>query len=67
MAKNDIENQQGLLTPYLMSLRLILVRVPEFEETERQDKEMVERWKDEADSILLFVCAGSTIICITSK
>ena len=35
---NDTENQRGLLTPYLMSL--ILIRVPEFEGTERQDKEM---------------------------
>ena len=54
------KQKEGQLTPYLMSL--ILIRVPEYEETERQDKEMVERWKGEADSILVFVCAGSTII-----
>ncbi len=33
-------------------------------ETEKQDKEMVERWKGEADSTLIFVCAGPTILCI---
>jgi hypothetical protein len=57
----DPEKQNGLLTLYLMSL--ILIRVPDFMETERQDKEMVERWKNEADSLLVFVCAGFTIIC----
>ena len=61
---NDVEKQEGLLTLYLMNL--ILIRIPDFTKIERQDKEMVERWKDEADSILLFVCAGSTIICIIS-
>jgi hypothetical protein len=59
---NDPEIQDGLLTSYLMNL--ILIRVPDYTETEKQDQEMVERWKDEADSILTFVCAGSTIICI---
>ena len=53
------KKQEGLLTPYLMIL--ILIRVPEYKEIERQDKEMVERWKGEADSILVFVCADSTI------
>ena len=58
---DDIEIQDGLLTLYLMNL--LLIRVPDYMETEKQDKEMVERWKNEADSILVFVCAGSTIIC----
>src|SRR6266702_775544 len=33
-------------------------------ETEKQDKEMVERWKGEADSALIFVCAGPTILYV---
>lgn len=33
-------------------------------EIEKQDKEMIERWKDEADTNLVFVCAGSTIVYI---
>ena len=61
----------GLLTLYLMVP--ILIHVPgeidggssgELREIEKQNKEMVERWKDEADTGLVFVCAGSTIICI---
>ena len=32
---NDIDNERGLLTPYLVSL--ILIRVPMFEVTERQE------------------------------
>jgi hypothetical protein len=59
---NDPEIQDGPLTSYLMNL--ILIRVPDYMETVKQDREMVERWKDEADSILIFVCAGSTIVCI---
>jgi hypothetical protein len=31
---------------------------------EKVDKEMFERWKDEADSALVFVCTGSTTLCI---
>ena len=61
----------GMLALYLINR--ILIRVPEknndgasamFEETERLDKEMVERWLGEADSIIIFVCADSTILCI---
>ena len=33
-------------------------------EIEKADKEMFERWKDEADSALVFVCASPTILCI---
>ena len=52
----------GLVTFYLMNL--ILIRIPDISaEVERQSKQ-IERWKDEADSVLTFVCAGSTIICI---
>ena len=61
----------GLLTFYLMDP--ILIHVPgeidrgssgELTEIEKRDKEMVERWKDEADTGLVFVCAGSTVICM---
>ena len=61
----------GLSTLYLMDP--ILIHVPgeidkgtsgELTEIEKQDKEMVKRWKDEADTGLVFVCAGSTIIYI---
>ena len=54
----------------------ILIRVPEndndgssatFEETERLDKEMVERWLGEADSVIIFVCASSTILSISPE
>jgi hypothetical protein len=31
---------------------------------EEQDKAMVEKWKDEVDTVLVFVCAGSTILGI---
>ena len=30
------------------------------EEIEKQDNEMIERWKGEADSTIIFVCAGPT-------
>jgi hypothetical protein len=62
----------GMLTLYLTNR--ILIHVPEkggygssdtFEETERLDKEMVERWLGEADSIIIFVCTGSTFLCIS--
>jgi hypothetical protein len=33
-------------------------------EIEKQDKEMCERWKEEADSYLIFVCAHPTILFI---
>ena len=33
-------------------------------EIEKADEETFERWKDEADSALVFVCAGPTILCI---
>jgi hypothetical protein len=57
----------GMLTFYL--LNRILIYVPEkdndaFKETERLDKEMIERWLGEADSVIIFVSAGSTILCI---
>ena len=62
LKKDDVESQHGLLTFYNMNL--ILIRIPDFStEIERQSKE-IERWKDEADSVLVFVCASSTIICI---
>ena len=62
---------EGLLTLYLMSP--ILIRVlgvsyfgspDELAEADREDKEMVERWKSEADSVLVFVCADFTTLCI---
>ncbi|KAI9442722.1 hypothetical protein H4582DRAFT_2073309 [Lactarius indigo] len=34
------------------------------EETEKEDNEMAERWKEEADTALGFVCAGPTILYI---
>jgi hypothetical protein len=58
--------QGGMWIFYLMNR--ILIHVPEkdnhgsFEETERLDKEMVERWLGEADSVIIFVSAGSTIL-----
>ena len=64
--------QGGTLDLYLMNS--ILIHVPEkdndgysatFEETERLDKEMVERWLGEADSVIIFVCASSTILSIS--
>ena len=67
--KPEVRVQCGLLTHYLIIL--ILTHVPgeicggsssELTETERLDKEMVERWKSEADSVLVFVCAGFTIL-----
>ena len=36
------------------------------EEIEKQDDEMVERWKGEADSTIIFVCTGLTILSIFS-
>ncbi len=74
--EHKTEAQGGLLTFCLMNR--ILIRVPGeidggssgrlwsiyLTETEKQDKEMVERWKGEADSALIFVCAGPTILCI---
>lgn len=33
-------------------------------EMEKVDQEMFERWKDEADNALVFVCANSTILRI---
>ena len=62
----------GMLTLYLMNRSLI--HVPEknnddasvmSKETEELDKQMIKRWLGEADSIIIFVCAGSTILCIT--
>jgi hypothetical protein len=69
--KQEVEVEDGRLTLYLMIH--ILIHVPgeicsgsssELTETERLDKEMVERWKGEADSILVFVRASSTILRI---
>ena len=62
----------GMLALHLMNH--ILIRVPEenndgatatFGETERLDKEMIERWLGEADSTIIFVCARSTILGIS--
>ena len=66
--END-HRTDGLLILYLMNHILIRVTgvtyfsTAELEEMDRQDKLMVERRKSEADSILVFVCAGSTILC----
>ena len=62
----------GMLALYLMNR--ILIRVSEknnddasakFKETERLDKEMIERWLGEADSTIIFVCARSTILSVS--
>ena len=59
---NHPEIPDGQLTFYLMNI--ILIRIPDISaEVERQSNQ-IDRWKDEADSVLTFVCAGSTIICI---
>ena len=61
----------GLLTLYLINP--ILIPVPggpcfdsshELSEEDKHDNERVERWKSEADTVLVFVCASSTILCI---
>ena len=36
------------------------------EEIEKQDDEMVERWKGEADTTIIFVCTGPTILSVSS-
>lgn len=36
------------------------------EEIEKQDGEMIERWKGEADSTIIFVCISPTILSIFS-
>ena len=36
------------------------------EEIEKQDNEMIERWKGEADSTIIFVCAGPTTLSSSS-
>ena len=65
---------QGCQLKYCLII-LILTHLPgeicggsssELTETERLDKEMVERWKSEADSVLVFVCAGFTILGVYS-
>ena len=63
-AERKTEAHSGLLTLYLMNRTLIHVpgvtnaRSPAgLTEIERLDKEMVERWKGEADTVLVFVCA----------
>ena len=74
--EHETEVHGGLLTLCLMIH--ILIRVPGeigggssgrlwsmyLTETQNQDKEMVERWKGEADSALIFVCASPTILCV---
>jgi hypothetical protein len=65
-------DQGGLLT--LSVFNRILTRVPGdiyggsvgelMPEIEKQDKEMCERWKEEADSYLIFVRAYPTILFI---
>jgi hypothetical protein len=68
--EHKTQAQAGMLTLYLMNC--ILIHSPgetdggsssEPSEIEKADKEMFERWKDEADSALVFVCVGSTILC----
>ena len=64
----------GLLTLYLISPILIRVsggtyfdpsdKLADDKLADKEDGEMVERWKSEADSVLVFVCASSTILCI---
>ena len=65
--EHKTQAQAGMWTLHLMNR--ILIHSPEEtdggssgepSEIEKQDKEMFERWKDEADGALLFVCAGST-------
>ena len=65
LKENDPEIQDGLLAFYL-SMNLILIRIPDssMEIVIARQREEIERWKDDADSILVFVCARSTIICI---
>ena len=41
-----------------------ILKEKKLKETKELDKEMIERWLGEADSIIIFVCAGSTILCI---
>ena len=67
----ELKTDGGLSTLYLMDPILIDVTgeinegsFGEPTEIEKQDKEMIERWKDEADTNLVFVCAGSTIVYI---
>lgn len=68
--KPEIQGQGGLLTLYLMNSILIDVLgescsdpSSDLMEMERLCKEM-ERWKSEADTLLVFVCAGFTIFGI---
>ena len=65
------KTDDGLLALLLMDP--ILIHLPgeidggsagDVTEIEKQDKEMVERWKDEADTGLVFVCASCTFICM---
>ena len=61
-----------MLALYLMNH--ILIRVSEknkddpsakFKETQELDKNMVDIWLAEADSVVVFVCARSTILSIS--
>jgi hypothetical protein len=73
--QRDPEAQGGLLT--LPLINRILTRVPGdiygdrsgelTPEVEKLDREMVERWKEEAESTLIFVCASLTILCIVPR
>ena len=65
-------SQWGMLALYLMNH--ILIRVSEknkddpsakFKETQELDKNMVDIWLAEADSVVVFVCARSTILSIS--
>ena len=62
LKENDPQIQHGLLNFCLINPILIRMR-DSSAVIERQNKEM-EEWKHEADSVLVFVCAGFTIIRI---
>ena len=74
-SKRDSEAQGGQLTPPLIDR--ILIRVPGgiygdrpgelTPEIEKLDKQMVERWKEEAQTTLIFVCASLMILCIVPR
>ena len=62
LKENDPEIQDGLLTFYHMNI--ILICIPDSSmEIERRHEE-IKGLKKETDSLLVFVCAGSTLICI---
>ena len=61
------EDQGGLLSLYIINRILIHVPVARDRDTSSElteNEEITERWKEEVDSALVFVCAGPTILCI---